>query len=135
MNVQTRGEQMLALRRARMAAAPAFLRGGFRRSSSAEPPGRSLPSSCGGRLGPEAKPPCLLEQQFAHQVDFGTVEEATALMKTPAFAENPVGVMYDPDAPLARAVLARFEAGVDEDAMLAQRVGPHSPIPVAHGLS
>jgi uncharacterized protein involved in response to NO len=28
--VTTRGEQMLALRRARMAAAPAFLRGGFR---------------------------------------------------------------------------------------------------------
>ena len=28
--MQTRGEQMLALRRARMAAAPAFLRGGFR---------------------------------------------------------------------------------------------------------
>jgi uncharacterized protein involved in response to NO len=30
MDVQTRGEQMLALRRARMAASPAFLRGGFR---------------------------------------------------------------------------------------------------------
>ena len=30
MTVQTRGEQMLALRKARMAAAPAFLRGGFR---------------------------------------------------------------------------------------------------------
>ena len=30
MSMQTRGEQMLALRRARMAAAPAFLRGGFR---------------------------------------------------------------------------------------------------------
>src|SRR5690349_20006160 len=28
--VQTRGEQMLALRRSRMAASPAFLRGGFR---------------------------------------------------------------------------------------------------------
>jgi uncharacterized protein involved in response to NO len=30
MNARTRGEQMLALRKARMAAAPAFLRGGFR---------------------------------------------------------------------------------------------------------
>ena len=30
MNVETRGERMLALRRARMAASPAFLRGGFR---------------------------------------------------------------------------------------------------------
>src|SRR6186997_1329726 len=30
MTVVTRGEQMLALRRSRMASAPAFLRGGFR---------------------------------------------------------------------------------------------------------
>ena len=30
MDVKTRGEQMLALRRARMTASPAFLRGGFR---------------------------------------------------------------------------------------------------------
>ncbi|QNN64650.1 NnrS family protein [Sphingomonas rhizophila] len=30
MTVTTRGEQMLALRRTRMEAAPAFLRGGFR---------------------------------------------------------------------------------------------------------
>src|SRR4051812_2694858 len=32
------------------------------------------------------------------QVDCGTVEQATALMRTPAFADNPAGVMYDPDA-------------------------------------
>ena len=43
------------------------------------------------------------------QVDVGTVDEATALMKTPAFAENPVGVLYDPAE-----LFARFEAGEDE---------------------
>src|SRR5215212_3501680 len=32
------------------------------------------------------------------QVDVGSVQEATALMKTAAYAANPVGVMYDPDA-------------------------------------
>ena len=32
-------------------------------------------------------------------------------------------------------LLARFEAGEDEDALLAQPAGPPSPIPVAHGLS
>ncbi len=44
------------------------------------------------------------------QVDCGTVQQATALMRTPAYAANPVGVLYDPDA-----LLARFEAGEDED--------------------
>ena len=64
------------------------------------------------------------------QVDCGTVQEATALMRTPAFAANPVGVMYDPDE-----LLARFEAGEDEDTLLAQPPGPPSPIPVAHGMT
>ena len=36
------------------------------------------------------------------QVDCGTVQEATALMRTPGYASNPVGVLYDPDALLAR---------------------------------
>ena len=64
------------------------------------------------------------------QVDVGTVEEATALMKTDAFAANPVGVLYDPDA-----LLARFEAGENEATLLAQPAGPPSPIPAAHGLA
>jgi len=64
------------------------------------------------------------------QVDVGTVEEATALMRTPAFAENPVGVVYDPDA-----LLARFEAGADESELLVMPDGPPSPIPAAHGIS
>jgi hypothetical protein len=64
------------------------------------------------------------------QVDCGTVQEATALMRTPAFADNPVGVMYDPDA-----LLARFEAGEDDVTLLAMPSGAPSPIPVAHGMS
>jgi catechol 2,3-dioxygenase-like lactoylglutathione lyase family enzyme len=64
------------------------------------------------------------------QVDVGTVEEATALMKSPGFAANPVGVVYDPDA-----LLARFEAGEKEETLLAMPVGPPSPIPAAHGMS
>ena len=64
------------------------------------------------------------------QVDCGTVEEATALMRTPAFADNPIGVMYDPDA-----LLARFEAGEKEATLLAMPEGAPSPIPAAHGLA
>jgi len=51
-------------------------------------------------------------------------------MRTPAFAANPVGVMYDPDA-----LLARLEAGEPEEALLAIPDGPPSPIPAAHGMS
>jgi catechol-2,3-dioxygenase len=64
------------------------------------------------------------------QVDCGTVEQATELMRTPEFAENPVGVMYDPDV-----LLARLEAGESEEMLLAIPVGPPSPIPAAHGMS
>jgi hypothetical protein len=64
------------------------------------------------------------------QVDCGTVEEASALMRTPAYAENPVGVMYDPDA-----LLARLKAGEAEASLLAMPPGPPSPIPTAHGLT
>ena len=64
------------------------------------------------------------------QVDCGTVEETTALMKTPAYAANPVGVAYDPDA-----LVARFENGEDEAALMAQPIGPPSAIPAAHGMT
>ncbi len=47
------------------------------------------------------------------QVDVGTVQEATALMRTAAYAANPVGVMYDPDA-----LLARSQAGEKEEYLL-----------------
>ena len=64
------------------------------------------------------------------QVDVGSVEDARALMRTPAFAENPIGVVYDPDS-----LLARFEAGAGESELLAVPEGPPSPIPLAHGLT
>lgn len=64
------------------------------------------------------------------QVDCGTVREAAALMRTPAFAGNPIGVLYDHDA-----LLDRLEAGEDEATLLAIPVGPPSPIPAAHGMS
>jgi catechol 2,3-dioxygenase-like lactoylglutathione lyase family enzyme len=64
------------------------------------------------------------------QVDCGTVQEATALMRTPAYAANPVGVMYDPDA-----LLARFEAGEQDATLMAQPAGSPSPIPAAHGMT
>lgn len=64
------------------------------------------------------------------QVDCGTAEEATALMRSPAYAANPIGVLYDPDE-----LVARFEAGEEEHTLLRQPVGPPSPIPVAHGMT
>ena len=64
------------------------------------------------------------------QVDVGTVQQATALMRSPGYAANPIGVMYDPDA-----LLARFEAGERDEALLAMPIGPPSPIPAAHGMT
>jgi catechol-2,3-dioxygenase len=64
------------------------------------------------------------------QVDVGSAQEATALMRSPDYAANPIGVMYDPDA-----LLARFEAGEKEQTLLAMPVGPPSPIPAAHGMT
>ena len=64
------------------------------------------------------------------QVDCGTAEEAAALMRTATYADNPVGVIYDPDA-----LLARFEAGEPEETLLAMPDGPPSPIPAAHGMT
>jgi catechol 2,3-dioxygenase-like lactoylglutathione lyase family enzyme len=64
------------------------------------------------------------------QVDVGTVQQATALMQTPAFAANPVGVMFDPDA-----LLNRWEGGENEAALLAMPIGSPSPIPAAHGMT
>ena len=90
-----------------------------------------------------ANPPCVITggstqacmiadpdgNRMEFQVDCGTVEQATELMRTDAFAANPVGVMYDPDA-----LLARYQAGEDEAALLAVPAGAPSPIPAAHGM-
>ena len=64
------------------------------------------------------------------QVDTCTAAEAEAMMRTEAFAQNPVGVTFDPDT-----LLAQYEAGSDPLALLQSPKGPPSPIPAAHGLT
>ncbi len=63
------------------------------------------------------------------QADALSVADAHAFMSGPAMAANPVGVMWDPDAALARA-----EAGASEAELLAMPDGPPSPIPAKHGF-
>jgi hypothetical protein len=63
------------------------------------------------------------------QVDCGSLEAAKAYMASPEFAANPVGVVYDPEA-----LLARRLAGASEAELIAMPEGPPSPIPAAHGF-
>ena len=54
------------------------------------------------------------------QVDaFDTAEELMAFFGTEAFAKNPIGVLYDPEA-----LLARWKAGASEQELRAPIVGP-----------
>lgn len=63
--------------------------------------------------------------QMEFQVDaFATPEEATRWMGGPAFAENPIGVDYDPGE-----LLAQLRAGVPEAELLARPDGPMAAIP------
>jgi len=64
------------------------------------------------------------------QVDACTVEEANAYMLSDAFAANPVGTVFDPDA-----LLAQHRSGVPVETLLAPPPGPASPIPSEHGMS
>lgn len=64
------------------------------------------------------------------QVDACTAAEGEAFMNSDVFAENPIGVEYDPED-----LLARFEAGADLDSLVQSPKGPPSPIPAAHGMS
>jgi len=52
------------------------------------------------------------------QVDCGTVEVATAFMRSPNSREDPVGVMYDPDA-----LLKHVGAGEAENALIGMPAG------------
>lgn len=63
------------------------------------------------------------------QVDCGTVEEANAYMEGDGFAQNPIGVEYDPDA-----LLARFEAGAAEADLMRMPTGAPAHIPAEHGM-
>ena len=64
------------------------------------------------------------------QVDVGTVQEATLLMESEAFAANPVGIRYDPDL-----LLAEYRSGASNEDLLRQRDGPPTDVPLAHGLT
>lgn len=63
------------------------------------------------------------------QADALAPDDAIAYFASPAFVENPVGVVYDPDERLAE-----YRAGANEAALLRLPDGPPSPIPIAHGL-
>jgi hypothetical protein len=60
------------------------------------------------------------------QVDACSAEEGRALL---AATDNPVGVMFDPEA-----LVARWRDGEAEEALLVQPAGEPSPIPAAHGM-
>jgi catechol 2,3-dioxygenase-like lactoylglutathione lyase family enzyme len=61
------------------------------------------------------------------QVDACSAEEGRALL---AATDNPVGVMFDPEA-----LVARWRGGEAEAALLAQPAGEPSPILAAHGMT
>jgi catechol-2,3-dioxygenase len=56
--------------------------------------------------------------------------EANRFMNSEAFAANPVGVDYDPDA-----LLARYRSGESFASLLKQTAGAPSMIPREHGMS
>jgi catechol 2,3-dioxygenase-like lactoylglutathione lyase family enzyme len=64
------------------------------------------------------------------QVDCCSLEEATAFMRSEAFAANPVGVEIDPEA-----LLSQYRSGVPIDQLIVSPEGPPSQIPGDHGLS
>jgi catechol 2,3-dioxygenase-like lactoylglutathione lyase family enzyme len=61
------------------------------------------------------------------QVDACSAEEGKALL---AATDNPVGVLFDPEA-----LVARWQAGEAEEVLLVQPAGEPSPIPAAHGMT
>src|SRR3954467_8953249 len=61
------------------------------------------------------------------QVDCCTAEQGKALL---AATDNPVGVMFDPEA-----LVARLQSGEAEASLLIQPAGEPSPIPAAHGMT
>lgn len=64
------------------------------------------------------------------QVDRFDAKGAIAYMQSEAFAQNPIGVDFDPEE-----LLARCKAGAPEDELLALPSGPMAQIPAAHGVT
>jgi catechol 2,3-dioxygenase-like lactoylglutathione lyase family enzyme len=63
------------------------------------------------------------------QVEACNAEEANAYMKSPVFADNPIGFKLDADE-----LLARYRAGASEADLLALPDTEPSPIPPEHGI-
>jgi hypothetical protein len=61
------------------------------------------------------------------QVDACSAEEGKAFL---AATDNPVGVLFDPEA-----LVARWRGGEPEETLLVQPAGEPSPIPAAHGMT
>ena len=61
------------------------------------------------------------------QVDACNAEEGKTFL---AATDNPVGVLFDPEA-----LVARMRAGEAEEALLVQPAGGPSPIPAVHGMT
>lgn len=64
------------------------------------------------------------------QVDACSLEQANAFMKSEAFANNPLGVVIDPES-----LVSRYRNGVSEEELLADMSGAPSEIPPEHGLA
>lgn len=65
------------------------------------------------------------------QVDVcADADAAHAFMHSDAFAANPIGVEFDPDA-----LLTQYRNGVPVETLLVQPAGPASSIPPEHGMS
>jgi catechol-2,3-dioxygenase len=61
------------------------------------------------------------------QVDACSAEEGAALLRA---TDNPIGVLFDPDA-----LMARWVGGEAEETLLVQPAGGPSPVPLAHGMT
>jgi len=61
------------------------------------------------------------------QVDACGAEEVRAMLRA---RDNPVGVMFDPEA-----LVARLRGGEAEEELLVQPAGEPSPIPAAHRMT
>jgi hypothetical protein len=69
-------------------------------------------------------------RRLEFQVDsFATAQEANVYMQGEAFAENPIGVEFDPEE-----LIAQFSSDVAEAKLLARPEGPGAPIPREHGI-
>jgi hypothetical protein len=67
------------------------------------------------------------DERSGLQVDACSAEEGRALLEA---TDNPVGVLFDPEA-----LVARWRGGEGEEALLVQPAGEPSAIPAAHGMT